>query len=221
MSTQPSQAKIDANRANAQHSTGPRTAEGKARVSRNATKHGLNSAQIFVPEGEEEIFEEFSNGLRDQIRPVGTLEDDLFDQLLHAAWNLRRIRILEAEMLASSDIDPLLDDAAEQKTNRLARHQSRYERSYHRVLATLRNQQTNRALAGLFQDLTGEEPESELADNDFLIKQTQQEARDRARQPRPPAPEPEDDDDFDEMTEEETEEFEQLLARLNERVFKK
>jgi hypothetical protein len=37
-------ARAAANRANAKRSTGPRTSEGKARVSRNAVRHGLNVA---------------------------------------------------------------------------------------------------------------------------------------------------------------------------------
>jgi hypothetical protein len=37
-----SQARIDANRRNARRSTGPRTAAGKARASRNAWQHGLS-----------------------------------------------------------------------------------------------------------------------------------------------------------------------------------
>ena len=40
-----SQARAEANRANAKRSTGPRTAEGKARVSKNAQRHGLSAAQ--------------------------------------------------------------------------------------------------------------------------------------------------------------------------------
>jgi hypothetical protein len=36
-----SERRIEANRRNAQESTGPRTTEGRARVSRNARKHGL------------------------------------------------------------------------------------------------------------------------------------------------------------------------------------
>ncbi len=31
----------------------------------------------------------------DELRPVGALEHDLFRQLLHASWNLRRIRQVE------------------------------------------------------------------------------------------------------------------------------
>ena len=38
-----SKAKIEANRANARRSAGPRTAAGKATASRNALRHGLNT----------------------------------------------------------------------------------------------------------------------------------------------------------------------------------
>jgi hypothetical protein len=37
-----SRRKLEANRANAQSSTGPSTAQGKIRASRNARRHGLN-----------------------------------------------------------------------------------------------------------------------------------------------------------------------------------
>ena len=40
-----SPARLAANRANALRSTGPRTAEGKARSSQNATTHGLTASQ--------------------------------------------------------------------------------------------------------------------------------------------------------------------------------
>ena len=39
-----SQARADASRANAKRSTGPKTAAGKARASKNALRHGLNAA---------------------------------------------------------------------------------------------------------------------------------------------------------------------------------
>ena len=40
---------IKANKQNAQHSTGPRTENGKARVALNALKHGLTGKQIVLP----------------------------------------------------------------------------------------------------------------------------------------------------------------------------
>ena len=44
-----SPAQVLANRQNSTHSTGPVTAEGKARSARNATRHGLTSKQIVIP----------------------------------------------------------------------------------------------------------------------------------------------------------------------------
>ena len=41
-----SQRKLEANRRNAQRSTGPRTAEGKARSRCNALRHGLRSEEV-------------------------------------------------------------------------------------------------------------------------------------------------------------------------------
>jgi len=41
--------KIKANRANAQASTGPRTAKGKARAAQNARRHGLNLPDVAHP----------------------------------------------------------------------------------------------------------------------------------------------------------------------------
>ncbi|QOY88960.1 hypothetical protein [Paludibaculum fermentans] len=51
MANQPiSERRLAANRANAQKSTGPRTAEGKLRVSQNATRHNLYSGPHRLPE---------------------------------------------------------------------------------------------------------------------------------------------------------------------------
>ena len=51
-----SQRQIDANRKNAQKSTGPKTATGKERSRRNGLKHGL-SAEVLVPEEDQARYE--------------------------------------------------------------------------------------------------------------------------------------------------------------------
>ncbi|HZQ53175.1 MAG TPA: hypothetical protein VFB14_13315, partial [Bryobacteraceae bacterium] len=43
-----SEAKLAANRANAEKSTGPKSEEGKSRSSRNSFKHGLYSKQLVL-----------------------------------------------------------------------------------------------------------------------------------------------------------------------------
>ena len=45
--------RTEANRANAKRSTGPRTAEGKARASKNALAHGLTARDIIVGDEDE------------------------------------------------------------------------------------------------------------------------------------------------------------------------
>ncbi len=137
-----SAAQLAANAANAQHSTGPRTPEGKARSSQNATQHGLTSTRLIVREDEREEFEELQTSLREEVHPEGALEQDIFTQLLHASWNLRRLRRLEAEQFVDG-VDPLTDPAKQAEMDRLARYQARHERSYYRALKELRTLQTN------------------------------------------------------------------------------
>jgi hypothetical protein len=89
-------AQINANRLNAQLSTGPTSEEGKARVSKNALRHGFTSREIVILPGEQHDFDALSSSLHDEVFPQGPIEEALFEQLLHAAWNLRRARALEA-----------------------------------------------------------------------------------------------------------------------------
>src|SRR5271157_4081067 len=128
----------ESNRANAQLSTGPRTEEGKARSSQNALKHGLTAQQLIVKPEEREAFEALQAHYQLQIAPQGALQQTLFDELVTAAWNLRRVRILESGI---DLLDPLSD--------RLARHHARFERAFHRALKGLRALQTEARLHAL------------------------------------------------------------------------
>jgi len=67
--------RIEANRRNAAHSTGPRTPEGKAKVARNAIKHGFFVAQERWSPRQHRDFEEIFTGLRDDLKPQGILEE--------------------------------------------------------------------------------------------------------------------------------------------------
>jgi len=86
----PSDQKIQANRRNAQRSTGPKTPEGKATVSRNATRHGLASSRtVVLPEENRQEFEELVDAFRSEYQPQGPLERFLVLQSLYPLQVLR------------------------------------------------------------------------------------------------------------------------------------
>src|SRR5262249_45991711 len=87
-----SERKRAANRRNAQHSTGPRTPEGK-RVSRfNAMKHGLLANVVVVDEGFEDAdaFRRLRERLRAECQPVDFLEEIQVEKAAVAYWRMRR-----------------------------------------------------------------------------------------------------------------------------------
>src|SRR5215467_1619455 len=98
----PSSARQSANAANAQFSTGPRTPDGKARSAQNARKHGLTAKDLIIGPEDREEFEDLLAGLQADVAPQGTLQQTLFDELVTAAWNLRRIRRMQTELCAGT-----------------------------------------------------------------------------------------------------------------------
>ncbi len=143
-----SAARQSANSANARHSTGPRTAPGKARSAQNARKHGLTAKDLVIGPEDRQEFNELHAGFEIDIVPQGTLQRTLFDQLVAAAWNLRRICRMETELCSHAITyeDLLNDDELQTKLDRLARHKSLSERTFHRSLKELRALQTSAAI---------------------------------------------------------------------------
>ena len=126
---------LEANRANAQFSTGPRTEEGKARSAQNARKHGLSAGHLAIAPQDREQFDELLALYQAEINPRGPIQQALFDELVAAAWNLRRVRLLQAET-----------DLLDPQSDRLARHHTRIERTFYRALKELKAMQTDDAV---------------------------------------------------------------------------
>jgi hypothetical protein len=91
---------IDANRQNALRSTGPKTPEGKDAVRLNALKHGLLSKETLLPGEDEEALRELGERLRDELQPVGELENLLVDRIIASYWRLSRLGRVEAGIFA-------------------------------------------------------------------------------------------------------------------------
>jgi len=98
-STEPSSNRTETNRANAQHSTGPRTDAGKQRSSLNALRHGLTGHTIVLPSDDLVAYERHCKEVHDQYRPKNKMEVLLAQMLADLAWRLNRITALEANML--------------------------------------------------------------------------------------------------------------------------
>lgn len=91
-------AQIQANRANAKKSTGPRTVTGKCASSRNAIKHGLFSKHLFVDADEQEAFQALWEDLKVHYKPVGPIEEYFVERIAVAMWRQRRLNIAEGAM---------------------------------------------------------------------------------------------------------------------------
>ena len=84
------EAQMAANRLNAQKSTGPRTAEGKAVVAQNAVKHGLLAREGVLRGEDGEEFERHREALLEELNPTGALEVILAARIVDLTWRLRR-----------------------------------------------------------------------------------------------------------------------------------
>jgi hypothetical protein len=139
--------KLAANQANAQFSTGPATPAGKAKSAQNSRTHGLCSKDRLVANEDQDEFETMEVKLLLDVGPKGELEQILFSELVTASWQLRRIARMETELSAGHEsYASLLDDETLQKKfDRLGRHHTRFERTFHRNLKELKALQTSRA----------------------------------------------------------------------------
>ena len=107
---------FEANRQNAQKSTGPKTPEGRAAVRLNGVKHGL-TAETIVLKGESEAdFTQLFDSLEAEHNPVTPTEEALVVQLAMATWRLRRLYHAEAGFWAFKMKDTV-DSRKEPKLN--------------------------------------------------------------------------------------------------------
>jgi hypothetical protein len=90
-----------ANRANARHSTGPKTPEGKAAVRLNACRHGLLARDVVLPGEDADAFEDLWNRVRADLSPVGPIEEFLVDRVIDAMWRLQRLERAETALFYS------------------------------------------------------------------------------------------------------------------------
>jgi hypothetical protein len=154
--------RIEINRANAQHSTGPKTAAGKKQSSLNALRHGLTGQIVVMPTEDLEAYQSHLNSFTDEYHPQGATEFHLVQALADASWRLNRVAALETNLLTLGVISgaaPLTNApqqiqdamsivaALESQSKALANlsmHSQRLSRQFERTVAQLRDLQKTR-----------------------------------------------------------------------------
>ena len=125
------------NRANAQHSTGPRTDTGKKRSSLNAIRHGLTGHVIVLPEEDLAAYQAHIKRWFDHFQPKGVLEEELVQSIADTKWRLNRVPALEAALssLGYTEQADQIDTALPEVHTTLTT--ARAYRDHHRVFVNL------------------------------------------------------------------------------------
>ena len=159
-----SEARLAANRENAQKSRGPVTPEGKAISCLNAVKHGLTGATVlFVSEDEAQRYSQHVSDYNLQFKAVSREERALVQSIADVAWRLASIPVMEFAIVALAsteiiDADPARWSQPEHQTTlalearrshekelrNLQLQESRLARRLERETTQLRSLQTTR-----------------------------------------------------------------------------
>jgi len=151
-----SQAQIDASRANALLSTGPRSVEGKAASSQNALKFGIHAQSLIVPGEDLEEFAALARQYQQQFRPTGPIETALVETIVRSQWMMSRYARIEAQVISTqvAALEPEPDyplgavfsqDAAGPNVlQKIFRRQQAVQRDWYRAIAELRAIQERR-----------------------------------------------------------------------------
>ena len=168
-------AQIDANRRNAQLSTGPRSAAGKSVSRFNALKHGADARALTIPGEDPAELEALAVDYHNRFQPEGPVETYMVETIVKADWDRRRYARMEAQFLrvriaaldAPTDF-PLgevfrQDADGSRALDKLFRRQAAAERTYFRALTELRRAQEARLaeeeLAAAEEAVAAEPPE--------------------------------------------------------------
>ena len=144
--------KRNANRANAQKSTGPLTEIGRERVSRNARKHGLTGAFEVLEGEDQEMFDGLLNRLMEEEKPACLAEIELVKKMAEHTWCSERASRLQEGCFIISRTDEQRRNLEGQavidpQLERFMRYQAHHDRAYARASAELLKRRKERLLA--------------------------------------------------------------------------
>jgi hypothetical protein len=127
------QTQTAANRANAQHSTGPKTSDGISRSSMNNFRHGLAGAFMIPAWESQQEFDELSDALHAEHAPSTPTEVLLVERMAQHFWLTQRAIRLQNKCL--EDGFPTSDD--DRGLPLYLRYQLTHDRAFHKSLNAL------------------------------------------------------------------------------------
>jgi hypothetical protein len=95
-----SEKQLEANRRNAQNSTGPKSPEGKSNSSRNNLRHGLTGHISLLPTEDREAHDAFCKELIEDFHPGTAVERQLAQSIAEDFWRLNRVPAMENNIFA-------------------------------------------------------------------------------------------------------------------------
>ncbi len=100
-----SEAKLAANQANAQLSSGPRTEAGKETSSKNALKTGLTGRTVLLPTDHLPAYEALLTRFQSKYNPANPEERTLVQSIIDTTWRLERISTIDFAIFAMGAVE--------------------------------------------------------------------------------------------------------------------
>ena len=124
-------AQIEANRENAQKSSGPTSEAGRQTSSQNNFRHGLTGHLFVILDWEEpEAYEELQNDLTQEYQPQTATERILVQKMAQQHWLSQRAQTFHTLMLTK-------DDFNDKTLETMLRYQTMHDRLFQRALHDL------------------------------------------------------------------------------------
>ncbi len=130
------QAQVIANQANAQHSTGPRTPEGRAALAQNNFRHGFTGTFRILPCEKQDDFDTLLANLRTQHQPATNFEGTLVEKMAQHFWLAQRALALQDSCFSA---DMAVADEHQKQLALYLRYQTTHDRAFHKCAGELRN----------------------------------------------------------------------------------
>ena len=137
------QKQIEANRRNAQKSTGPTSETGKAVSRLNALKSGIDAKLAIITGENEQSLDELRDAFYRDHQPQTAMECALLDDVIRDTWMLQRFFHIDAELINYEIATDLYRDKTQHPLGKAFRASSQHQIRLQRRIDSTRKSQIN------------------------------------------------------------------------------